>query len=538
MLDQAAATMDLPGIAEPPIDSQLFRDVFAAANVGKSITSADGRVFPNQTFADMLGYSCEELRGMDWRSLTPPEDLPAIEADRQRLIRDETRTLRLLKRYVRKDRTIMWGDVSSVARRDPDGRLLYFITTIIDVTDRVATEARLRRSQERFTQAFQLGPAGMSITRISDGTLLDVNQEFLRTFGFTRAEVIGRTSVELQLYSPEARAQLIRNQLASGGLRCTLLQVRAKTGESRTIRFSSQPVTIEDEPCHVTMFVDETELEEIRDRERQAVQGGDVGLWSWDLRTQRVYYSPEWKKQIGYEASELTDSFEEWQSRVHPEDLPDALAAAHAFAAGPESSFEQEFRLRHRDGSWRQILARSSLIRDANGAAIRMVGSHVDITERIKLQEQFLQAQKLESVGRLAGGVAHDFNNVLTVIFSTAEMAMEQLKEGDSLRADLLEIRAADRAAALTRQLLAFSRKQVLNRAHVNLSQVVRDMEFMLRRLIGEDITLVVSADAALGAVMADRGQMEQVILNLGINARDAMPRGGTLEISTTNVPA
>ncbi|MBW2133131.1 MAG: PAS domain S-box protein [Deltaproteobacteria bacterium] len=157
--------------------------------------------------------------------------------------------------------------------------------------------------------------------------------------------------------------------------------------------------------------------------------------------------------------------------------------------------------------------------------------------EREKLQSQLLQAQKLESVGRLAGGVAHDFNNILSVILGYGEAILDTLREGDPLRRDMAEIvRAGERAAALTRQLLAFSRKQILQPEVLDLNKVIRDLEKMLHRLIGEDIELKLALSDRIGRVMADPGQMEQVIMNLAVNARDAMPGGGKLMIETADV--
>jgi signal transduction histidine kinase/ActR/RegA family two-component response regulator len=158
-------------------------------------------------------------------------------------------------------------------------------------------------------------------------------------------------------------------------------------------------------------------------------------------------------------------------------------------------------------------------------------------SEKKELEAQFLQAQKMEAVGRLAGGIAHDFNNLLTVISSYSSMALESLRPQDPLHADMKEIRgAAERAARLTRQLLAFSRKQVMRPELLDLTSMARDMERMLQRLIGEDVTLELKLEPELGIVSADPGQIEQVIMNLVVNARDAMPNGGHLVIETSNV--
>ena len=189
------------------------------------------------------------------------------------------------------------------------------------------------------------------------------------------------------------------------------------------------------------------------------------------------------------------------------------------------------------DGGERHWLASCFPIRDVAGELTGVGAMLVDTTEQQQLEAQFLQAQKMEAVGRLAGGVAHDFNNLLTVITSYSTMALGSLRPQDPLRGDMKEISdAAERAARLTRQLLAFSRKQVMQPQILDLSGMATDMERMLQRLIGEDVTLELRLAEDLGAVSADPGQIEQVIMNLVVNARDAMPNGGQVVIETANV--
>jgi PAS domain S-box-containing protein len=192
---------------------------------------------------------------------------------------------------------------------------------------------------------------------------------------------------------------------------------------------------------------------------------------------------------------------------------------------------------RRKDGSLYPEDQTITPVKDEHGEVTHFVSIKRDLTEEKQLRTQFLQAQKMESVGRLAAGIAHDFNNLLTVINATADLASVALSEGDPLRTDLQDIhRAGERAAALTRQLLAFSRKQIMKPDVLNLSTVVADLQSMLPRLIGEDIDLVVVPAKELGSVLADPGQIEQVVLNLAVNARDSMPAGGTLRITTQDV--
>ncbi len=199
---------------------------------------------------------------------------------------------------------------------------------------------------------------------------------------------------------------------------------------------------------------------------------------------------------------------------------------------------------RRKDGSFVDVSVKFSPVRDISGAVIASAMIAKDLTpireaEAVhrRTEEQFRQAQKMEAVGRLAGGVAHDFNNLLTVILSYSQFAIEDLKPGDPLRDDITQIdEAARRAADLTRQLLAFSRQQVLQPRVLDINQILTPMERMLRRLLGEDVTLSLRPGAGLGRTVADQSQLEQVVMNLAVNARDAMPTGGNLAIETTNV--
>jgi PAS domain S-box-containing protein len=262
----------------------------------------------------------------------------------------------------------------------------------------------------------------------------------------------------------------------------------------------------------------------------------NVGLWDWELGTNRVYYSKEWKRQIGHGEPEIGDDLEEWRSRVHPEDLQRTLDAVQQCLARKGDDYRADFRFRHKDGSYRHILAYGSVVLDHHGRAVRMVGSHVDITERVQLEAQLSQAQKMESVGRLAGGIAHDFNNILTVINNYAELAAAEVVAGSRIDDMLREIRTAgQRATQLTRQLLTFSRRQIVRFEILDLNTIVTGIISMLRRLLGEDITLSFEAAPELGRVRADPGQIEQILMNLAVNARDAMPSGGQLRVATAN---
>jgi len=221
---------------------------------------------------------------------------------------------------------------------------------------------------------------------------------------------------------------------------------------------------------------------------------------------------------------------------VHPDDREMIRRAVGASALTPVP-LEYEARIIRRDGSVRVAHCQAEVQRDAEGRAELMRGTFQDVTERRRLEEQLRHSQKMEAVGRLAGGVAHDFNNLVTVINGYCDLILAKLGPDDPIRPELEAVhRAGERSAALTQQLLAFSRKQVVEPRVVNLNELLTDLNRILRRLIGEDIELTTKLDPALGYACVDRGQMDQVLINLAVNARDAMPGGGRLMIETSNI--
>ena len=280
----------------------------------------------------------------------------------------------------------------------------------------------------------------------------------------------------------------------------------------------------------------EDALRESEQRFRELAENVREVFFVADPETGRaLYLSPAYEEVFERTRAHAYAEPLQWLEPVHPEDRKRLLAATLA-TAGPAVGREV-FRVVRSDGSVRWIRSRVSPVRDTSGKVVRTVGIAEDVTELRRTQDQLIESQKMEAIGRLAGGVAHDFNNLLTAITGHGELVLGELRAGDPSREDVEEmLKAAERATALTRQLLAFSRRQTLEPQVVNMNALVADAEKMLRRLIGEDIELRTIPAEGLAAVRADPGQLEQVILNLVVNARDAMPRGGKLTIETKNV--
>ena len=268
---------------------------------------------------------------------------------------------------------------------------------------------------------------------------------------------------------------------------------------------------------------------------RQLTENIDDIFWlKLPDRPHFLYISAAYETVFGRSCQSLYDAPDSWFDAIHEDDRERVAQSLPQQALG---GWDQEYRVVRPDGSLRWLRARAYPVRDENGRIYRVAGVSRDITEQRRLEEQFRQAQKMEAVGRLAGGVAHDFNNLLSVILSYATFVIEDLPEESAIRHDMEEVRrAGERATALTKQLLAFSRQQILQPRVIDLSAVVLAMKSMVRRMIGEDIVLSLRMVERMGRVHADPSQLEQIVMNLVVNARDAMPRGGALSIETSNV--
>jgi len=279
-------------------------------------------------------------------------------------------------------------------------------------------------------------------------------------------------------------------------------------------------------------------LRKSEERFALAMRGANDGLWDVDLLTREVYFSPRWYEMLGFEPGELPAELDTFIDLVSPEEIEQVRALAADCIAGTSDSFNVEFRMRHKDGSWRNILSRA-FTEYENGVATRLVGTHVDITERKKLESQVRQIQKMDAVSQLTGGVAHDFNNLLAVIMGNAELLREVLeqKSEPNTEDDLVVaiLKAAGHGAELTQRLLAFSRQQPLRPQEVDTAKLIASVARFLGQTLDDTIEVETHINADVWHARADAGQLENAILNLAFNGRDAMPEGGQLTISASN---
>jgi PAS domain S-box-containing protein len=259
----------------------------------------------------------------------------------------------------------------------------------------------------------------------------------------------------------------------------------------------------------------------------------------WNVKSGALSWPQGLDSLLGYDKSSTECSIAFWQKNIHPGDRARIAPSIRDALAGSSDYWSGEYRFRRADGTYISVLERSLILRAADGAPERLIGSLMDVTARKQLQDQLCRSQKMEAFGQLAGGVAHDFNNFLTTILGYGDLLLHERQIKGALADHVTEIRAAaGRASALTQQLLAFSRRQPLEAVIVEVNFIITNLERSLLRLIGENISVVchLHHEKEGGHIKADPSQITQIILNLAVNARDAMPKGGQLSLETTIV--
>ena len=363
--------------------------------------------------------------------------------------------------------------------------------------------------------------------------------------GWNSAEIVGRNWFDVCV--PESIREASRlsfAELLSGHDTDGRSGIRTRSGEERLIEWHN--ALVRDEAGAVIGVIksgtDVTEhqktavaLQLSEERMRFAFENAQVGVWDMDCATQAVRLSSIFKRQYGIAPGTFGGTFEALVACLHPDDRQKMILEVDA-AMLSGNDFSIVHRSLAANGEIRTHIGSGRFVLGVDGKAIRGVGISTDVTKKQELERQNLQAQKMEAVGRLAAGVAHDFNNLLCVVLGWTGLALDEMPADDPSRASLDHVvRAGEAAARLTKQLLAFSRQQVSETTTFNPNEVVVATEQMLRRLIGENIRLVSRLDPKLGSVRMDRGQLDQVLMNLVVNARDAMPDGGTLTIETAS---
>ena len=280
----------------------------------------------------------------------------------------------------------------------------------------------------------------------------------------------------------------------------------------------------------------EAALRESEERFRLLTMATSDAVWDWDIHTDKVWWGDGFRQLFGHQLPDEQCTTEYWKTLIHEDDRERALEVMEA-ALREGNNLKLSYRLQRADGSWALVEDRGLLLRDSDGNAVRMVGGMTDVSERAALEARLRNSQRLEAVGQLTGGIAHDFNNLLTVVLGNAETLVELLETHPKKRElARMIVGAAERGAELTQRLLAFARRQSLTPNAVDVNALLSGLAMMLDRVLGAPIRLHIEAEKSLLPALVDAAQLEHAVLNLCVNARDAMPDGGTLKISTKTI--
>ena len=409
----------------------------------------------------------------------------------------------------------------------------------------------LRESEEKFRIAFDASPDAVNINRLEDGLFVDINAGFSQLTGFNREDVIGKTSLEINIWhDPEMREKLVRGLQKNGYYDNLEAKFRRKDGSLTTALMSARVILLKNVPHIISITRDisdrikaEEAVREGEKRFRDLVSMLPVAVFETDSDLKLTFANRYAFELFGYSEADLENGITGFDL-IAPEDQKRAMLNKSRRLEGEDPGMV-EYQAKTKDGTTFPTLLRATPI-SKDGEILGLRGIIVDISDRKhqeaehrKVTDQLRQAQKMESIGRLAGGVAHDLNNMLSPIIGYSELLMHDFDPADNSAASVSQILgAALRARDLVQQLLAFSRKQTLEYKPVNFNTVLTNFEMLLRRTIREDISIEIIPSSIEPVVMADAGQIEQVIMNLAVNAQDAMPGGGRLvfEIGIANL--
>lgn len=509
---------------------------------------AEGRItYLNPAARRIYGRDPEEMIGKPFLDFVPAKqrelDIAAF-AERARSGGD---LLDYRSQVYHADGSIVMLRANARAIRDQTGKVVGFSGTSRDVTESERAQERLRESIERFELVQRATNDAVWDWDIIRDTLW-WSENVRSLFGYSPHQLRAGFKAWMGLIHPAdlQRVTASVDALFESGGSAWQSEYRLRLSDDSYAHVLDRGYVMHDadgKPVRVIGAIkDITARVEAEARFHQLAENISEVFWLTDAkRREMLYVSPAYESIWGRSAESLVKSPQSWLDAIHPDDKERVERAA--VEEQPSGSYDIEYRIRRQDGTIRWIHDRAFPVRDDAGNVYRIAGVAEDITARRVAEErarhseeQMRQAQKLEAVGQLSAGVAHDFNNILAVIQGNASLISDE--DSVAERRELLDeiIRAADRGAALTRQLLMFSRKQVMTVREVNLSEIADNMMKMLRRTLRGDIVLEMDLDPQLPVIRADPGMMEQVLLNLVVNARDAIPSVGTVAISTRAV--
>ena len=520
---------------------KAFRELADSAPVMIWITDEHGNhTFVNRTYLHYFDVRLADLAGHGWKILVHPDD---SESFSQQFFAASSagRPFHAQTRVRRGDGEWRWIDSWAVPRSAESGGLAGMVGCSVDITEQ-------RRADERIRQlgAIVESSGDAILAKTLEGIITQWNKGAEKIYGYTEAEAIGRHVSMLVPSGRQDEVPEILKRLASGESITHFETVRRrKDGQEIQVSLTISPLHNWAGEVIGASGVDrdiseqkrvERELRETEERFKEFTENIAQVFWITEPDCQStLYVSPAYETVWGRPRESLYADPKSWKESIHPEDKG---RVAEEIANRPVGALlDVTYRIIRPDGAIRWIRDRGFPVRNTQGQVIHIAGVAEDLTERRELEMQLQQAQKMDAIGQLAAGVAHDFNNLLTVISGHSELLAMDLSSESQWRESIAEIRrATELGSTAIRQLLAFSRQQILEPKVLDLNETVTDAEKMLRRLIGEDVRLATFLEPGISPVRADLGQLNQVILNLAVNARDAMPQGGSLTLETHEV--
>jgi PAS domain S-box-containing protein len=541
--DENALRDVLRRLAEP---EDHIRPLLEFSGVGIALLTPQGQfVEANSALERLLGYSAGELRRRKLIELAHPADLPNWEGKTEKNWMNPAALYQRERRFRRKEGGTVWARVVRMPLRDADGAVRYIVAVLLDVTERRCAEEALVASEARYRLHFEGASDGIYLCTEA-GTFVDVNPTFCRMIGYSDKETRSLTVADLAEDLPGLRRHFAA-VLGRGEDRLET-RLRHKDGRRVDVEVSSAIITLQGQRLVHGISRDigerkradealkraEEVLREERDFSNQILEAADTLILVLDPQGRIVRFNCKCVEVTGYREEEVRGRVF-WEF-LPPERLRDGIREDFARLLSEKAPSAIETPWRTRPGPERWIAWRDTTVRDAQGGVRYVIGAGLDITDQRRLEEQLRQSQKMETVGTLVGGIAHDFNNQLTVIMGNLRLLLLEAEPGANGHRFLVDAeRAARRCGDMTAGLLAFSRRHVGRLQFVQLNQVVAEAVRLLQRVLPASIAIDVKEDRDLWVVRADNTQLHQVLMNLAVNSRDAMPQGGTLTFTSAN---
>jgi PAS domain S-box-containing protein len=520
-------------------NKDIFRALTDVAQQVFFVVSADQAIlqYASPSYAKVWGRSVESLERdpRSWLDAVHPED-------RERVGRAFTERADgasdFQYRIVRPDGAVRWILARSGSITDGSGRTKSLCGLAMDITELKGAQLETARSELKYRRLFESAKDGILILDAVTGAIVDINPFVLQLLGYSAQECVGKKLWDIGFFENEASSRKLFNDLQTKGyVRYENVPLKTKDGRAAQVEFVSNLYAVAGKSviqCNIRDISERRRAEEGLRRLAGIIESSDESILGTDLKGIIQTWNRAAERLFGYRADEIVGRH--ISILCAPEKIDEQSEIIRAVLNREAVAPRETLRL-GKDGKAREVSVSLSLIRDGEGRPAGFSGFMRDVAQKNQLETRLRQSQKMEGIGRLAGGIAHDFNNLLTGIMGYSEFLLEKLPPHDPVRGDVAEIlKSGIRAAALTRQLLAFSRQQALTATVLDVNAGVAELDKMLRRVIGEHIVLTFIPGANLAHVRAAAGQIEQIVINLSLNAKDSMETGGRLLIETTNV--